>query len=80
MSYLSKKELVEKTEKQIAPLEEQLSELQAHLKIIKSKTYRKKDLSLLMVYELSRLLTRLRGMTYCINLLVSKFLQETGKI
>lgn len=75
----TKRELVEKTDKQFQTIQIQISELQKSLKLMDQKTFRKKQLNLLGLYSLVIILNKIKGILYSSNLFCEEFLLETGK-
>lgn len=76
---MKKASLIERTDKQLECIETRLVELQANLKLLKQKTFRKKQLNILELLVLISTLNRVSGILYSCNLFCNNFLIRTGK-
>ena len=75
----TKKQLIEKTDKQMICITSEMKKLEKNLKKMTQITFRRKSLTLLGLYSLTIILNKIKGIVYSANLFCEEFLLETGK-
>jgi len=76
---MTKKELIEKTDRQIFYIGKEMTKLEKNLLSMTQITFRRKYLTVLGLYSLTLILNKVKGILYSANVFCEEFLLETGK-
>ena len=75
---IQKKDMFLKTEKQFEFIDQQIIDIQKKLKVLRGKTFRKRGLTRIGLYELTATLNKTKGTLYSANHYTEQFLKDIG--